>query len=73
MQNVTYRNRQGQLVTQTLNYVAPEVQGRIIGSGDIDRAYSSMGAAALRAWISQDSVYQRLTANAKQNVRNKGV
>ena len=70
---VSYRNRNGQNVTRNVAYVAPEVQGRIIGSGDVDRAAATMPHADLQAWMSQASVFQRLTGNAKTNVRRRGL
>jgi hypothetical protein len=70
---ITYRDRAGTTRQRNVVTVAPEVQGRIIGSGDIDRAAARMNTEDLRAWISQTSVFQRLTPNAKVNVRRRGV
>lgn len=70
---LTYRDRAGTVRQRNVTTVAAEVQGRIIGSGDIDRAAARMNHEDLKAWISQTSVFQRLTANAKTNVRQRGL
>ncbi|MBI5510607.1 MAG: hypothetical protein HY903_17760 [Deltaproteobacteria bacterium] len=72
---ISYRTNRGrgQTVTRDVGRVAPQVQGRIIGSGDIDVASRSMSRDALSAWLSQSVVFTRLTANARQNVRRRGL
>ena len=63
----------GPMVTVNVPVVAPEIRGPIIGSGDIDNADASMGSAALSAWLTQPSEFNKLTPNALSNIRNRGI
>lgn len=53
--------------------LARELNGAIVGSGDIDAAVDIMGSGALAQWASQWENKNRLTLNALTNLKQRGI